>query len=92
MTDLAVRRRKLGFRASRRGFRELDLIMEAFAAAHLDRFDDRDLDEFEAILDTPDQEVFSWIMGTSPAPVETRSRVLDLLLSFRYPAPSKLKT
>jgi antitoxin CptB len=92
MTDIDVRRRKLLFRASRRGFKEMDLYMQAFAEANLASFDTRDLDEFEAILDTPDQVVYGWIMGREPAPVESRSRVLDQLLAFRYPAPTKLRT
>lgn len=92
MTDIAARRRKMKFRASHRGLRELDLFHEAFLAAHLDTFDARDLDEYEAVLDTPDQTVLAWILGTEPAPVESRSRVLDLMLSFRYPAPAKSGT
>ena len=64
--------------------RELDLFMEQFVAAHLDGLDEAGLGEFEAILDIPDQQVYSWIMGQAQPPAEMRSRVLDLLLSFRY--------
>jgi antitoxin CptB len=85
---LETRRRKLAFRASRRGFRELDLFMQQFAAAHLDRFDERQLDEFEAVLDVPDQHVHDWIMGRARPPENHRSEVLDLMLSFRYSAPT----
>ena len=92
MTDLDTRRRKLAFRASRRGFREMDLFMEAFASRHLAGFDARDLDEFEALLDVPDQTVYAWIIGSEAPPLESRSRVLDLVLAFRYPAPSKPRT
>ena len=84
MPDIDTRRRKLKFRASHRGMRELDLFMEQFVAAHLDGLDEAGLDEFEAILDIPDQQVYSWIMGQAQPPAEMRSRVLDLLLSFRY--------
>jgi antitoxin CptB len=84
MPDIDTRRRKLKFRASHRGMRELDLFMEQFVAAHLDRLDEASLGEFEAILDIPDQQVYSWIMGQAQPPAEMRSRVLDLLLSFRY--------
>jgi antitoxin CptB len=61
--------------------------MEQFTAAHLDGFDEHQLDEFEAVLDIPDQEVFSWIMGRAEPPANVRSGVLDLLLSFSYSAP-----
>ena len=86
--DLETRRRKLQFRAARRGFRELDLYMQQFVAARLAGFDARQLDEFEAVLDIPDQHVFDWIMGQGEPPQNLRSEVLDLLLSFRYSPPT----
>lgn len=86
-----VRRRKLKFRASHRGLRELDLFMEAFVASHLDGFSDAELDQFEAILDIPDQECLALILGQIPPAEEIRTPMLDLLLAFRYPAPTKAK-
>ena len=77
----------LQFRASRRGFRELDLYMQQFTDAHLAGFDGARLDQFEQVLNIPDQHVFDWIMGKSAPPQNARSEVLDLLLSFRYSAP-----
>jgi antitoxin CptB len=69
MSDIETRWRKLKFRADRRGFRELDLYMQQFTDAHLALFDERQLDEFEAVLDIPDQHTFDWIMGRGePAP------------------------
>ena len=88
MTDLEARRRKLIFRASRRGFRELDLYMKAFCEAHLAGFDERQLGEFERVLDIPDQHVFDWIMGRAAPEASRRSEVLDLVLSFRYSPPT----
>jgi len=87
MSDLETWRRKLKFRADRRGFRELDLYMQQFTDAHLAAFDGRQLREFEAVLDIADQIVFDWIMGRGEPAADQRSEVLDLLLSFRYAAP-----
>lgn len=84
--DLIIRRSKLRFRAQRRGIRELDLYMEQFIAAHLESFGAAELDQFEAVLDLPDQDVFAWIMGRAEPPQAVRTPVLDLLLSFRYSA------
>lgn len=79
-------RKKLRFRAGHRGFREMDLFMEAFAASYLDRFGEAELKEFEQVLDIPDQDVYSWITGQAAPPESARTRVLDLVLTFRYPA------
>ena len=85
--DIETWRRKLKFRADRRGFRELDLYMQQFTDAHLKAFDERQLREFEAVLDVPDQHVFDWIMGRGEPDAALRSEVLDLFLSFRYAPP-----
>ena len=63
-----ARRKRLFFRAQRRGFKEADLIFAAFASAHLDALDDAGLDQFEALLMAPDQFVFEWLQGASVPP------------------------
>lgn len=77
--NLAVRRKRLRFRAQRRGFKEVDLIFGAFAEQHLDGLNDLELDAFEQLLDVPDQEVFGWLQGDAPVPAEHRNSVFERL-------------
>jgi antitoxin CptB len=65
---LALRRRRLKFRAWHRGMREMDLIFGRFADAELDRLDAQDLAAFEALLEEPDKDAFSWFCGEAPVP------------------------
>jgi antitoxin CptB len=58
------------FRAQRRGFKEVDLIFGAFAANHLAALDETGLDQFEALLDAPDQSVYAWLREHMPVPAE----------------------
>ena len=81
-----ARRRKLKFRAWRRGFRELDLLMGSFADKYLDTYGEAELDQFEAILGLPDWEVFAWLIGHADVPDNHRSPVLDQLIAFKYAA------
>ena len=81
-----ARRKKLKFRAWRRGFREMDLLMGSFADTHLEAMSDGDLAEFERLLATPDWDVFAWLVGQKPIPAEYRSALLDQLMTFRYEA------
>jgi antitoxin CptB len=53
------RRKRLLFRAQRRGFKEVDLIFGAYADSHLGRLDEQALNQFEALLAAPDQEVYA---------------------------------
>ena len=62
------RRKRLLFRAQRRGFKEVDLIFGAFAAEELAGLTDAELDQFASLLDAPDQEVYAWLRGHAPAP------------------------
>ncbi len=78
------RRKKLRFRAWRRGFREIDLIMGGFADRRLAEMSDLGLDEFERLLDAPDQDVYAWITGASPAPPEHDTPTLAALRAYRH--------
>lgn len=80
------RRRKLRFRAWRRGFREMDLLMGSFADAEIAAMDEAGLDEFEQLLATPDWEVYAWLIGHKEVPPNHRGPVLDRLIAFRYEA------
>lgn len=80
------RRRKLLFRAWRRGFRELDLLMGSFAEAEMAGLSEAELDEFERLLAAPDWEVYAWLVGQQDPPANYRGPVLDRLIAFRYAA------
>ena len=66
--SLELRRKRLAFRAARRGFKEADAIFDAFAVAHLGELNKAELDAFEALLEVPDQLVYDWLRGYTPVP------------------------
>jgi antitoxin CptB len=78
------RRKKLKFRAWRRGFREIDLILGRFADRRLADLDDAGLDAFEALLEAPDQDVYLWITEEAAAPPEYDTPILALVRAFRF--------
>ena len=87
MTDLLARRRKrLRFRSWHRGMKETDLILGHFADAYLDEFDGNALDQFEQLLEREDPEIFDWVSGLAPIPIEMRNPVTDLLMNFNLSA------
>ena len=90
MTDSPdIRRKRLLFRSWHRGTREADLILGSFAEANLGHFDDTGLDRYEALLDCPDADLFDWITGRAPPPLEYDTDVTRLLLAFRFdPRPT----
>lgn len=74
--------KRLKFRAWRRGFRELDLIAGPFADAHVASLDAAELTAFEGLLDAPDQDVYSWIIGRAPTPEQFESGLMHKIRSF----------
>jgi antitoxin CptB len=79
---LDPRRRKLLFRAWRRGVRETDLIVGRFADAHIDKFDTAALDDFERLIEAPNAALYAWVVGAEDAPAEFDTAVLRQLISF----------
>jgi antitoxin CptB len=67
---LDPRRRRILFRAWRRGMREMDLVMGQFADAHLAEMTEAECEEFELLLDAPDPSVLAWITGEEPVPAQ----------------------
>lgn len=84
-----IRRRRLYFRSWHRGTREADLVLGSFAEEHLARFDDSQLDRYEALLDCAETDLLDWILGREPPPPEHDHDVTRLLLAFKYaPRPT----
>jgi antitoxin CptB len=79
---LDERRRKLLFRAWRRGVREMDLIVGRFADVHIDKFDEAGLDDFERLIEAPNAELYAWVVGAEAVPANYDTAVLAKLREF----------
>ena len=71
---LDVRRRKLLFRAWRRGVREMDLIVGRFADALYRQIRRAGLDDFERLIEVPNAELYAWVIGDGSRPRDLRHR------------------
>jgi antitoxin CptB len=65
---LENRRRRLKMRSMRRGIKEMDLILSAFADAHLAAMTAADLELYDRFLSENDHDLYLWVSGQSPAP------------------------
>lgn len=63
-----TRLKRLYMRSWRRGMKEMDLVLGQFADQELKKLSDEDLDQFETILDLPDQELYTWVTGAVSEP------------------------
>ena len=79
---LDVRRRRLLFRAWRRGVRETDLIVGRFADFCIGALDEAALDDFERLIEVPNAELYAWVIGAAAVPAEFDTPVLAKLRAF----------
>jgi antitoxin CptB len=67
--------KRLRMRSMRRGIKEMDLILQAFADQHLAGFTDDALGLYDQLLSENDHDIYGWIGGQIPTP----NHYLDLV-------------
>ncbi|HJO88236.1 MAG TPA: succinate dehydrogenase assembly factor 2 [Alphaproteobacteria bacterium] len=78
-----TRRKRLLFRCTHRGVRELDIILGQFARAFLPQMDSQQLDDFESLLEADDNDLYEWISGRTVPPPVMDTHVIKLLINFK---------
>jgi antitoxin CptB len=79
---LDPRRRRVLFRSWHRGMRETDLLLGQFADAHIAALSEEELDQFEALLEALDRDVFSWLTGEVATPSAYDTALFRKILAF----------
>ena len=81
--ELETRRKRLLYRSVYRGNKENDILLGQFARAHIADFSAAELDQYERLLNTGDNDIFDWVAGKVDVPAEEDTSVLRKLLAFR---------
>ncbi len=80
-----LRRKRVLHRSRYRGCLECDLLLGRFVERYIDRFDDVELDQLEALLEERDQDILAWYTGRDRVPERHDNRVFALLRRFEIP-------
>ena len=78
-----ARIKRLKMRSMRRGIKEMDLILQAYAKRNLDQMDDAGLTLYDALLQENDQDLYQWVTGQSAAPESYRALIEDIAQTFQ---------
>jgi antitoxin CptB len=78
----ALRRKRLCWRATHRGIREMDLILGGFVTGNIGTISAAELDQLEAIMDIPDQDLLNWATKQQAVPPELSSPLLLRILEL----------
>ena len=81
--ELETRRKRLLYRSIYRGNKENDILLGQFARAHIAEFSAAELDQYERLLATGDNDIFDWVSGQAAVPPDKDSQVVRKLLAFR---------
>ena len=79
--DIAMRRKRLRYRAWHRGTKEMDLILGPFADAHTPDMDTAELDRLEALMNEEDPPLLRWVMGQEEPPAHVDRDFLDHVIA-----------
>ncbi len=79
--DIAIRRKRLRYRAWHRGTKEMDLILGPFADANVDSYGIVELDRLEALMNEEDPPLLKWVMRQEEPPDHVDRAFLDLLIA-----------
>ncbi|MEE2970389.1 MAG: succinate dehydrogenase assembly factor 2 [Pseudomonadota bacterium] len=82
--NLNQQRKRILFRAHRRGTKESDMVIGGFAKAYVEDLTAAQLDRFEALLERNDPDVLGWVIGIATPPEEFDTDVLDMIKNFKY--------
>lgn len=83
-----ARRRKLVFRCWHRGTREMDLLLGRYVDAHIGKLSEHEIGLLEALLDSPDPDLFAWISGAQPVPPDQDTTILASIRAFHLNFPT----
>lgn len=61
--DPETRRRRILFRATHRGTKEMDWLLGRFAESEVGKFDEAELAAFEDFITLPDPEIQEWLLN-----------------------------
>jgi antitoxin CptB len=78
-----VRIKRLRYRSSYTGTKETDVLLGHFAARYLAGLSPQLLDQYEALIENSDPDLFMWISGRKPVPPEWDTEIMALLKDFR---------
>ena len=77
------RLKRLKMRSMRRGIKEMDLILTAYAEASLEAMAAPEIDLYDALLHENDQDLYQWVTGQAAPPERFSGLIQDISQTFQ---------
>lgn len=76
-------RKRLLYRSSHRGMKEMDVLLGGYASASLQDMTEDDLMAFEQLLDENDNDLMNWVLERETLPDDRRSPILNKIIDYK---------
>jgi antitoxin CptB len=76
LETIEIKRKRLLFRSTHRGTREMDILLGGFFKSNMSYLNDDQLNEFEGLIEIPDDDLYNWAMGRMEIPKELDTQLL----------------
>ncbi len=74
-----ARRKRLLWRATHRGIKEMDILFGGYVEQHIASCDEDALRQIEIIIDIPDQQMLAWATHQETLPADAPPLLRDIL-------------
>jgi len=76
-------KKKIIYRSTHRGSKEMDLLLGNFVKTYINIFDSNELKDLDKLLSLEDDIIFSWYFENSSNKIIPNSKVSKLLKNFK---------
>jgi antitoxin CptB len=83
MNKLEILKKKIKYRASYRGTKEMDILLTTFIASAIENLEYGDLLKLDVFLSCNDEEIYNFYMSGSDIPSFSDKKILSLFKSFK---------
>ncbi len=75
--------KRLKMRSMRRGIKEMDIILSAYADSELARMSEAKISLYDQLLEENDQDLYSWVTGQTQPPSEFADLLSEIAQTFQ---------
>jgi len=83
MTNKKILKKQIIYRSTRRGSKEMDLLLGNFVKKHIDKFNDIELNDLSKLLFVEDEIIYKWYFKKNSNNVIPKTKVSMMLKNFK---------
>ena len=84
MNDLETNKKKIIYKASHRGSKEMDLLLGSFVKKHINGFNENELNDLNKLLFMEDDMLYKWYFEKNVHQDIPKTKVSVLLRNFKF--------